>query len=83
MAFGTLEGELMRVKLFVYCFTLCHNQSFFPISADVDSGSERACIELEAIEAIVKTASKAKFFIEFHSRCLEGIRYLLCNNQSG
>uniref|UniRef100_A0A9J8AKD0 phosphatidylinositol-3,4,5-trisphosphate 5-phosphatase n=1 Tax=Cyprinus carpio carpio TaxID=630221 RepID=A0A9J8AKD0_CYPCA len=33
--------------------------------------AERASIELEAIEAIVKTASKAKFFIEFHSRCLE------------
>lgn len=59
------------------------SQSFFSISVDVDSGSERASIELEAIEAIVKTASKAKFFIEFHSRCLEGIRYLLCNNQSG
>lgn len=43
------------------------------ISADVELGSERASIELEAIEAIVKTASKAKFFIEFHSRCLEGI----------
>ncbi|XP_056089631.1 inositol polyphosphate phosphatase-like 1b isoform X1 [Rhinichthys klamathensis goyatoka] len=36
-----------------------------------DSGSEKAIIELEVIEAIVKTASKAKFFIEFHSRCLE------------
>lgn len=33
---------------------------------------ERAWIELEGIEAIVKTASKAKFFIEFHSPCLEG-----------
>lgn len=33
---------------------------------------ERAWIELEGIEAIVKTASKAKFFIEFHSSCLEG-----------
>ncbi|CAB1325382.1 unnamed protein product [Coregonus sp. 'balchen'] len=32
---------------------------------------ERAWIELEGIEAIVKTASKAKFFIEFHSSCLE------------
>lgn len=36
-----------------------------------ESGSERASIELEAIEAIVKTSSKAKFFIEFHSRCQE------------
>lgn len=29
-------------------------------------------MELEGVEAIVKTASKAKFFIEFHSSCLEG-----------
>ncbi|XP_052010483.1 phosphatidylinositol 3,4,5-trisphosphate 5-phosphatase 2B-like isoform X1 [Xyrauchen texanus] len=36
-----------------------------------DKGSERASIEVEAIEAVVKTAGKAKFFIEFHSRCLE------------
>ncbi|KAK1167505.1 phosphatidylinositol 3,4,5-trisphosphate 5-phosphatase 2B-like [Acipenser oxyrinchus oxyrinchus] len=35
---------------------------------------ERACIELEGIEAIVKTASKSKFFIEFHSCCLEEFR---------
>lgn len=34
---------------------------------------EKAWIELEGIEAIVKTASKAKFFIEFHSSCLEGM----------
>ena len=34
---------------------------------------EKAWIELEGIEAIVKTASKAKFFIEFHSSCLEGV----------
>lgn len=33
---------------------------------------ERAWIELEGIEAIVKTAGKAKFFIEFHSSCLDG-----------
>uniref|UniRef100_A0A672IE18 phosphatidylinositol-3,4,5-trisphosphate 5-phosphatase n=1 Tax=Salarias fasciatus TaxID=181472 RepID=A0A672IE18_SALFA len=39
--------------------------------ADPNSGIERAWIELEGIEAIVKTASKAKFFIEFHSSCLE------------
>nr|BAO51251.1 inositol polyphosphate phosphatase-like 1b [Oryzias dancena] len=36
-----------------------------------DSSLERAWIELEGIEAIVKTASKAKFFIEFYSSCLE------------
>lgn len=40
---------------------------------DLNSGMERAWIELEGIEAIVKTASKAKFFIEFYSSCLEGI----------
>lgn len=42
--------------------------------ADVNRSVERAWIELEGIEAIVKTASKAKFFIEFHSSCLEGRR---------
>uniref|UniRef100_A0A671M9J0 phosphatidylinositol-3,4,5-trisphosphate 5-phosphatase n=1 Tax=Sinocyclocheilus anshuiensis TaxID=1608454 RepID=A0A671M9J0_9TELE len=40
-------------------------------SSRTELGSERASIELEATEVIVKTASKAKFFIEFHSRCLE------------
>lgn len=40
--------------------------------SDVNRSVERAWIELEGIEAIVKTASKAKFFIEFHSSCLEG-----------
>ena len=40
---------------------------------DLNSSMERAWIELEGIEAIVKTASKAKFFIEFHSSCLEGM----------
>uniref|UniRef100_A0A8C7ZC86 phosphatidylinositol-3,4,5-trisphosphate 5-phosphatase n=1 Tax=Oryzias sinensis TaxID=183150 RepID=A0A8C7ZC86_9TELE len=38
-----------------------------------DSSLERAWIELEGIEAIVKTASKAKFVIEFYSSCLEDI----------
>ncbi|KAK6298407.1 hypothetical protein J4Q44_G00314620 [Coregonus suidteri] len=41
---------------------------------------ERAWIELEGIEAIVKTASKAKFFIEFHSSCLEEIRRSIEND---
>lgn len=40
---------------------------------DSNPGMERAWIELEGVEAIVKTASKAKFFIEFHSSCLEGM----------
>ena len=39
---------------------------------DTNATIEKAWIELEGIEAIVKTASKAKFFIEFHSSCLEG-----------
>nr|XP_033805399.1 phosphatidylinositol 3,4,5-trisphosphate 5-phosphatase 2 isoform X1 [Geotrypetes seraphini] len=33
--------------------------------------SDQACIEFENIEAIVKTASRTKFFIEFYSTCLE------------
>ncbi|KAL4647083.1 phosphatidylinositol 3,4,5-trisphosphate 5-phosphatase 2 [Arapaima gigas] len=33
--------------------------------------SEQAYIEFENIEAIVKTASRTKFFIEFYSTCLE------------
>ncbi|XP_056625457.1 inositol polyphosphate phosphatase-like 1b isoform X2 [Triplophysa dalaica] len=37
----------------------------------VSEVKERASIELESVEAIVKTSSKAKFFIELHSRCLE------------
>ncbi|KTG35918.1 hypothetical protein cypCar_00008238 [Cyprinus carpio] len=59
-------------------FTSDHSPVFATFEVGVISqsprtelGSERASIELEAIEAIVKTASKAKFFIEFHSRCLE------------
>uniref|UniRef100_A0A672T7U0 phosphatidylinositol-3,4,5-trisphosphate 5-phosphatase n=1 Tax=Sinocyclocheilus grahami TaxID=75366 RepID=A0A672T7U0_SINGR len=59
-------------------FTSDHSPVFATFEVGVISqsprtelGSERASIELEAIEVIVKTASKAKFFIEFHSRCLE------------
>ncbi|XP_042348911.1 inositol polyphosphate phosphatase-like 1b [Plectropomus leopardus] len=48
--------------------------SQFSAKADSNSGMERAWIELEGVEAIVKTASKAKFFIEFHSSCLEETR---------
>lgn len=36
-----------------------------------NSSVEKAWIELEEIDTIVKTASKARFFIEFHSSCLE------------
>ncbi|XP_037531687.1 inositol polyphosphate phosphatase-like 1b [Nematolebias whitei] len=38
---------------------------------DLNFSVEKAWIELEGTDAIVKTASKAKFFIEFHSSCLE------------
>lgn len=31
-----------------------------------------ACIEWESIEVIVKTSSRSKCYIEFHSYCLEG-----------
>ncbi|XP_056456273.1 inositol polyphosphate phosphatase-like 1b isoform X1 [Gadus chalcogrammus] len=43
-------------------------------TADQKSSTERARIELERLEAIVKTASKSKFFVEFHSACLEETR---------
>ncbi|XP_027865120.1 inositol polyphosphate phosphatase-like 1b [Xiphophorus couchianus] len=39
--------------------------------SDSNFSVERAWIELEEIDTIVKTASKSKFFIEFHSSCLE------------
>ncbi|MBN3297493.1 SHP2B phosphatase, partial [Amia calva] len=48
--------------------------SQFISKTDLGSSDEQACIELEGVEAIVKTASKAKFFIEFHSYCLEDFR---------
>ncbi|XP_041076387.1 phosphatidylinositol 3,4,5-trisphosphate 5-phosphatase 2B-like [Polyodon spathula] len=48
--------------------------SQFVSKKDPGLSVERACIELEGIEAIVKTASKSKFFIEFHSCCLEEFR---------
>uniref|UniRef100_A0A7N6FC86 phosphatidylinositol-3,4,5-trisphosphate 5-phosphatase n=1 Tax=Anabas testudineus TaxID=64144 RepID=A0A7N6FC86_ANATE len=48
--------------------------SLFSSKTDPNPNMERAWIELEGIEAIVKTASKAKFFIEFHSHCLEDTR---------
>ncbi|XP_077387269.1 inositol polyphosphate phosphatase-like 1b isoform X1 [Festucalex cinctus] len=43
-------------------------------AADPGPGVERAWVELEGIEAIVKTASKEKFFIDFSSSCLEETR---------
>uniref|UniRef100_A0A7N8YF31 phosphatidylinositol-3,4,5-trisphosphate 5-phosphatase n=1 Tax=Mastacembelus armatus TaxID=205130 RepID=A0A7N8YF31_9TELE len=44
------------------------------VTSQFSSKTERAWIELEGIEAIVKTASKAKFFIEFYSSCIEETR---------
>ncbi|KAK2838760.1 hypothetical protein Q7C36_013574 [Tachysurus vachellii] len=62
-------------------FTSDHSPVFATFQVSVaaqfpkpDSCSDRAWIELGSVEAIVKTASKAKFFIEFHSRCLEETR---------
>lgn len=43
--------------------------------------SEQAYIEFESIEAIVKTASRTKFFIEFYSTCLEGERNLFLTRE--
>lgn len=47
---------------------------FFPCSSGLSKTSDQAYIEFESIEAIVKTASRTKFFIEFYSTCLEGQR---------
>ncbi|GCC22150.1 hypothetical protein chiPu_0000535 [Chiloscyllium punctatum] len=43
------------------------------------NSSGQACIEFELIEAIVKTTCKTKFFIEFHSSCLEEFKKSLDN----
>lgn len=45
-----------------------------PFSSGLSKTSDQAYIEFESIEAIVKTASRTKFFIEFYSTCLEGQR---------
>uniref|UniRef100_A0A3P8V5X2 phosphatidylinositol-3,4,5-trisphosphate 5-phosphatase n=1 Tax=Cynoglossus semilaevis TaxID=244447 RepID=A0A3P8V5X2_CYNSE len=50
---------------------------------DSNPSKERAWIELEGIEAIVKTSSKAKFFIEFYSTCLEETRRSSENDSQG
>uniref|UniRef100_A0A3Q3NEN4 phosphatidylinositol-3,4,5-trisphosphate 5-phosphatase n=1 Tax=Mastacembelus armatus TaxID=205130 RepID=A0A3Q3NEN4_9TELE len=61
-------------------FTSDHSPVFATFQVGVTSqfnpntNTERAWIELEGIEAIVKTASKAKFFIEFYSSCIEETR---------
>lgn len=43
-----------------------------PPAAPGSSPEPLACIEWESIEVIVKTASRSKCYIEFHSYCLEG-----------
>lgn len=43
-----------------------------PLCGGLSKSSEQAYIEFESIEAIVKTSSRTKFFIEFYSTCLEG-----------
>lgn len=47
-------------------------------SVGLPKSSEQAYIEFESIEAIVKTASRTKFFIEFYSTCLEGETNVPC-----
>eukprot|EP00063_Salmo_salar_P095900 XP_014070735.1 PREDICTED: phosphatidylinositol 3,4,5-trisphosphate 5-phosphatase 2 [Salmo salar] len=47
--------------------------SQFVSKKGLPKSSEQAYIEFENIEAIVKTASRTKFFIEFYSTCLEGV----------
>lgn len=59
------------------CIPYCSPPDILPCAVcfgftDSTASLEKAWIELESVEAIVKTASKAKFFIEFHSLCLEG-----------
>ncbi|XP_061876297.1 phosphatidylinositol 3,4,5-trisphosphate 5-phosphatase 2-like [Colius striatus] len=45
--------------------------SQFVSKKGLSKASEQAHIEFESIEAIVKTSSRSKFFIEFYSTCLE------------
>ena len=49
---------------------MTHLPSLLP--AGLSKSSDQAYIEFESVEAIVKTASRTKFFIEFYSTCLEG-----------
>ncbi|XP_072293210.1 inositol polyphosphate phosphatase-like 1b isoform X2 [Eucyclogobius newberryi] len=48
---------------------------------DKRTSIEKAWIELEVVEVIVKTSSKATFFIEYYSPCLEETRRS-CENDS-
>uniref|UniRef100_A0A671NR80 phosphatidylinositol-3,4,5-trisphosphate 5-phosphatase n=1 Tax=Sinocyclocheilus anshuiensis TaxID=1608454 RepID=A0A671NR80_9TELE len=57
-SYGTTNYDiLLGFKTAVFCVNLLN--------------FEQAYIEFENIEAIVKTASRTKFFIEFYSTCLE------------
>ncbi|XP_061862442.1 phosphatidylinositol 3,4,5-trisphosphate 5-phosphatase 2 isoform X2 [Colius striatus] len=44
---------------------------FVPKKAPSSGTEPQACIEWESIEAIVRTSSRSKCYIEFHSYCLE------------
>ncbi|XP_039622077.1 inositol polyphosphate phosphatase-like 1b [Polypterus senegalus] len=48
--------------------------SQFISKKDPTSNTEQACIVLDGIDAILKTSSKSKFFIDFHSYSLEEFR---------
>lgn len=75
----TLPGVLIsHPSVQSILFLLLHPQPSCLHSSLCPSGlsktSDQAYIEFESIEAIVKTASRTKFFIEFYSTCLEGQR---------
>lgn len=63
---------LFRSVPFVCCLIGSRSPCDPPPPAGLPKSSEQAYIEFESIEAIVKTASRTKFFIEFYSTCLEG-----------
>lgn len=71
MVFGAARSDLflsLSILLFLhptYFLSTC-------FCVGLPKSSEQAYIEFESIEAIVKTASRTKFFIEFYSTCLEG-----------
>ncbi|XP_074872922.1 phosphatidylinositol 3,4,5-trisphosphate 5-phosphatase 2 isoform X2 [Carettochelys insculpta] len=54
--------------------------SQFVSKKGLSKSSDQAYIEFESIEAIVKTASRTKFFIEFYSTCLEEFKKSLEND---
>ncbi|XP_068027144.1 LOW QUALITY PROTEIN: phosphatidylinositol 3,4,5-trisphosphate 5-phosphatase 2-like, partial [Melanerpes formicivorus] len=54
--------------------------SQFVSKKGLSKASEQAYIEFESVEAIVKTSSRTKFFIEFYSTCLEEFKKSLEND---